>query len=68
MFPSDSKKVARQVVTKHWDWEPHDLDDSQQLLEHVLELYNSITEETKYIHSDADTEVSYFTSNENLSV
>ena len=35
MFRSDFKKVARQVVAKHWDWEPHDLDDSQQLLEHV---------------------------------
>ena len=38
---------AWQIVAKHWNLEPHDFDGHQQLVEHVLELYNELMEETK---------------------
>ncbi|KAI5989729.1 hypothetical protein EDD15DRAFT_2370455 [Pisolithus albus] len=55
-FRSDFKKIARQVVARHWDWEPDNFDGPQELADHVLELYNYLTEETKYIHGDHDEE------------
>ncbi|KIK18408.1 hypothetical protein PISMIDRAFT_14390 [Pisolithus microcarpus 441] len=55
-YRSDFKKIARQVIVKHWDWEPSDFDDPQQLADHILGLYNDLTEGTKYIHGDCDEE------------
>ncbi|KAI5989833.1 hypothetical protein EDC04DRAFT_2614280 [Pisolithus marmoratus] len=55
-FFLDFKKVAQQVVAKHWDWEPDDFDDPQELVDHVLELYNYLMEGTKYIHGNCDEE------------
>ncbi|KAI5990742.1 hypothetical protein EDD15DRAFT_2369460 [Pisolithus albus] len=55
-YRSDFKKIARQVIVKHWDWEPSDFDDPQQLADHILELYNDLMEGTKYIHGDCDEE------------
>ena len=33
----------QQAIEKHWDWEPIDKDDSQELMDHVLSLYNELT-------------------------
>ncbi|KIK15953.1 hypothetical protein PISMIDRAFT_34874, partial [Pisolithus microcarpus 441] len=55
-YRSDFKKIAQQVIIKHWDWEPSNFDDPQQLADHILGLYNDLMEGTKYIHSDCDEE------------
>ncbi|KIK19778.1 hypothetical protein PISMIDRAFT_13429 [Pisolithus microcarpus 441] len=55
-YCSDFKKIAQQVIVKHWDWEPSDFNDPQQLADHILGLYNDLTEGTKYIHGDCDEE------------
>lgn len=56
-FRSDFKKVARQIAIKHWDWEP-DVDCCPQpSTEYVLELYNDLTKETRYIHGEPDKKV-----------
>ncbi|KAI6117931.1 hypothetical protein F5141DRAFT_1211746 [Pisolithus sp. B1] len=55
-FCSDFKKIAQQVVARHWDWEPDNFNGPQELGDHVLELYNHLTEEMKYIHGDCDEE------------
>lgn len=57
-FRSDFKKIARQITVKHWDWEPTDIEDPQELLDHVLGLYNELTEGIKYVHGECDIEVS----------
>ena len=60
-FRSDFKKIARHVAAKHWDWEPADIDDPQELSDHAQNLYSELTEGIKYIHGECDTEVSdYF--------
>ena len=48
----------RQVLAKHWDWEPADINDPQGLSDHVLNLHNKLTEGIKYIHGECDVDVS----------
>ncbi|KAI6137139.1 hypothetical protein F5141DRAFT_1060028 [Pisolithus sp. B1] len=48
--------MSNLVVARHWDWEPDNFDGPQELAGHVLELYNHLMEEMKYIHSDHDEE------------
>ncbi|KIM55471.1 hypothetical protein SCLCIDRAFT_134658 [Scleroderma citrinum Foug A] len=55
-FHSDFRKIAQPIVAKHWDWEPVNQDYPQELLDHVLSLYNELTEGTKYVHSKCDNE------------
>ncbi|KIK20660.1 hypothetical protein PISMIDRAFT_105392 [Pisolithus microcarpus 441] len=65
-YHSDFKKIAQQVIVKHWDWEPSNFDDPQQLADHILELYNDLMEGMKYIHGDCNEEVHHLYSWQNL--
>ncbi|KAI6045929.1 hypothetical protein EDC04DRAFT_2888514 [Pisolithus marmoratus] len=58
MQPDESflRKHQHHMGDLHWDWEPSDFDNPQQLADHVLELYNDLMEGTKYIHGDCDEE------------
>ena len=61
-FCSDFKKIMQHVAAKYWDWEPANINDPQELSDHVQNLYTELTEGIKYIHGECDAEVSdYFT-------
>ncbi|KAI6023276.1 hypothetical protein EDC04DRAFT_2900597 [Pisolithus marmoratus] len=58
MQPDESflRKHQCHMGDLHWDLEPSNFDNPQQLAHHVLELYNDLMEGTKYIHGNCDEE------------